>query len=136
MSRSLAEVTEGAAFKSSHRSAQFLEYVVQHSAMGNADKLKERLIGIELFGRAPTYDTGEDAIVRVTASDVRKRLVQHYSQAGSTSEFKISLPSGGYIPELVRNPAFDIAAAAKREITEAQIPRPTEISAAPDAQAA
>jgi len=131
--RSLTEVTEGAAFKSSHRSAQFLEYVVQHCAMGQADQLKERLIGIELFGRLPSYDTGEDAIVRVTASDVRKRLVQHYSQAGSTSEFRISLPSGGYIPELIRNPAFDITVPARREMTEAQFPQLAELAAVAEA---
>jgi hypothetical protein len=100
--RSLAEVTEGIAFRTSHRNAQFLEYVVQHSAMGQTNQLKERLIGVELFGRVPSYDTGEDAIVRVTASDVRKRLLQHYSHAGSTCEFRINLPAGihsGTYPE-------------------------------------
>jgi len=35
--RLLAEITEGAAFKGSHRSAQFLEYVVQQSASGNRE---------------------------------------------------------------------------------------------------
>jgi hypothetical protein len=82
--RLLAEITEGAAFKGSHRSAQFLEYVVQQSASGNIERLKERLIGVELFGRLPSYDTSDDAIVRVTATDVQKRLLQHYSsRAGS-----------------------------------------------------
>jgi hypothetical protein len=103
--RLLAEITEGAAFKGSHRSAQFLEYVVQQSASGNIERLKERLIGVELFGRLPSYDTGEDAIVRVTATDVRKRLLQHYSsRTGSSSELRISLPLGKYVPEFVRNP--------------------------------
>jgi hypothetical protein len=127
--RSLTEVTEGAAFKSSHRSAQFLEYVVEHSAMGHTDQLKERLIGIELFGRIPSYDTGEDAIVRVTASDVRKRLAQHYSQAGSASEFRISLPSGKYVPELIRNPAFDITATTRAEMADLKFPQFVEAAA-------
>ena len=74
LKRALDEVTKGAAFKGSHRSAQFLEYVVHQSALGHLDALKERVIGVELFGRVPSYDTGEDAVVRVTASDVRKRL--------------------------------------------------------------
>src|SRR5258708_21400960 len=104
LKRYLTEITEGPAFKGSPRSAQFLEYVIWQSADGKVADLKERTIGIELFGRTATYDTGEDAIVRVTASDVRKRLVQHYSGVGSASEFRISLPSGGYVPELVRTP--------------------------------
>ena len=58
------------------------------------------MIGLELFERSPAYDTGEDAIVRVTASDVRKRLLQHYGKYGAASEFRISLPLGSYIPEI------------------------------------
>ena len=93
---------QGAAFKASHRSGQFLKYIVDQAIAGHFESLKERVIGIELFGRSPTYDTGEDAIVRVTASDVRKRLLQHYGKDGATSEFRISLPLGAYIPEITR----------------------------------
>jgi hypothetical protein len=63
------------------------------------------MIGVELFGRRPSYDTGDDAIVRVTASDVRKRLQQHYSHVGSAAEACIVLPPGKYVPELVRSTA-------------------------------
>jgi hypothetical protein len=98
----LRAVIEGAAFKASHRSGQFLKYIVDQAIAGHCESLKERVIGMELFGRSPTYDTGEDAIVRVTASDVRKRLLQHYGSHGATSEFRISLPLGAYIPEITR----------------------------------
>jgi hypothetical protein len=99
----LQEIIEGSAFKGSHRSAQFLKYIVEQAIAGNFDSLKERAIGIELFGRSPSYDTGEDAIVRVTASDVRKRLLQHYGRYGTASEIRLSLPSGSYIPEVRRD---------------------------------
>ena len=98
----LKEVIEGAAFKASQRSGQFLKYIVDQAIAGHFESLKERVIGIELFGRSPTYDTGEDAIVRVTASDVRKRLLQHYGKDGAPSEFRISLPLGAYVPEIAR----------------------------------
>lgn len=98
----LAEVLHGEAFKGSQRSGQFLRYVIEQSIHGHCDELKERVIGVELFGRPPSYDTGEDAIVRVTASDVRKRLLQHYDVHGSASGFRIRLPSGSYIPEISR----------------------------------
>jgi hypothetical protein len=105
----LKELVGGAAFRGSYRSGQFLSYIVEQAIAGHFDSLKERAIGVELFGRSPTYDTGEDAIVRVTASDVRRRLSQHYSTAGADSEFRISLPPGSYAPRITR----DI-----REITE------------------
>src|ERR1700722_328379 len=98
----LREVIAGPAFKASQRSGQFLKYIVDQAIAGHFESLKERIIGVELFGRSPTYDTGEDAIVRVTASDVRKRLLQHYGKDGAASEFRISLPLGAYIPEIAR----------------------------------
>jgi hypothetical protein len=101
--RHLQEIIEGAAFRGSHRSGQFLKHIVEQAIAGNFDSLKERAIGIELFGRSPSYDTSEDAIVRVTASDVRKRLLQHYGKYGTASEIRLSLPSGSYIPEVRRD---------------------------------
>jgi hypothetical protein len=95
------EITESGAFRNSQRSGQFLIYIVEQAIAGNFDALKERLIGIELFGRSATYDTGEDAIVRVTASDVRKRLLQYYGQFGEAMEWRVTLPRGCYIPELI-----------------------------------
>src|ERR1700751_3037916 len=69
--RYVREIVEGKAFRGSHRSGQFLIYIVEQAIAGHFTGLKERIIGIELFGRSPSYDTGDDAIVRVTASDVR-----------------------------------------------------------------
>jgi hypothetical protein len=99
----LEEVLHGEAFRGSQRSGQFLRYIIDQSIAGHCDELKERLIVIELFGRAPTYDTGEDAIVRVTASDVRRRLLQHYGAHGAEGGFRIRLPLGSYIPEIARD---------------------------------
>src|ERR1700678_892927 len=104
----LKEVIEGDVFKGSHRSGQFLQYIVDQAVAGHFDSLKERVIGMELFGRSASYDTGDDAIVRVTASDVRKRLLQHYGRYGTTSGFRISLPSGSYIPEIMRDPLGEV----------------------------
>ncbi len=100
----LREVLEGDAFKGSHRSGKFLNYVVHRAMAADFDALKERAIGIEVFGRPPGYDTNADAIVRVTASDVRKRLSHHYGRPGMAAEYRISMPAGSYIPQFVREP--------------------------------
>jgi hypothetical protein len=120
----LEEVLSGEAFRGSHRSGQFLRYVVNQSVNGRCDELKERLIGVELFGRSPSYDTGEDAIVRVTASDVRRRLLQHYGRYGTASEFRISLPLGSYIPEIARDVPVKMDALDESEI---ELPREASI---------
>jgi hypothetical protein len=100
----LDELAEGAAFRGSHRSQQFLRHIIEKALQGSVDELKERTIGIELFHRVPAYDTGEDAIVRVTASDVRRRLLQHYGRYGETSRFRIVLLPGSYVPEIEWQP--------------------------------
>jgi hypothetical protein len=89
----------------SKRSQQFLEYVCETSLKGDAATLKERTIAVEVFGRPPESDLGEDTIVRVSAREVRKRLAQYYaSPDGSAAELRIDLPSGSYAPEF-RYPA-------------------------------
>jgi len=107
------EIVEGEAFRGSGRCGRFLTYIVNQSIAGHFESLKERMIGLELFERSPAYDTGEDAIVRVTASDVRKRLLQHYGKYGAASEFRISLPLGSYIPEI----AYEAKSKAAQSVT-------------------
>jgi hypothetical protein len=93
------QITESVTFKGSRRSQQFLQFVVDNALAGHFDELKERTLGNKLFGREPSYNTADDAIVRVTACDVRKRLTQFYSDFGTHAEFRIELPLGSYIPE-------------------------------------
>lgn len=124
----LREVIEGAAFKASQRSGQFLKYIVDQAIAGHFESLKERVIGIELFGRSPSYDTGEDAIVRVTASDVRKRLLQHYGgKDGAASEFRISLPLGAYVPEIARRARSSANGNSHLNGTEAELDQAAEM---------
>src|SRR6266478_2361453 len=97
--RHLDEIVKGAAFKGSPRSQAFLSHVVEKALHGDSADLRERSIGIALFDRPADYDTADDAIVRVTASDVRKRLLQHYANIGAESKIRIGLPPGSYVPE-------------------------------------
>jgi len=106
------EIIGGPAFKSSHRCGQFLKYVVDQSIAGHSELLKERVIGVEVFGRPPAYDTGGDAIVRGTATEVRKRLLQHYGGTTAHSDYRISLPLGSYIPSIARVKHTEAASSA------------------------
>jgi hypothetical protein len=63
------------------------------------DALKERTLGIEIFGRDADYDTASDPIVRVTAGEIRKRIAQYYQEPGHENELRVSLPSGSYVPQ-------------------------------------
>ena len=98
--RQLQQVLASPAFHGSKRCQQFLEYVCAKSLAGEVGALKERSVAVEVFGRPPHIDLGEDTIVRVGAREVRKRLAQYYATSeGSLSEIRIDLPSGSYAPE-------------------------------------
>src|SRR5579863_5893907 len=85
-------------FANSKRYPALLAYTVEETLKGNAAELKERSIGIEVFGRAPTYDANADPVVRITAGEVRKRLSLYYYDSSHTGEVVIELPLGTYIP--------------------------------------
>jgi hypothetical protein len=86
-------------FSHSRRFPSFLRFVVEHVLNGQTDLLKERTLGIEVFGRGADYDTAADPIVRVTAAEIRKRIAQYYDEPGREHELRLSLPSGTYVPE-------------------------------------
>lgn len=98
----LENVASSPYFRNSRRYPAFLRYVVEHTVSGQVEVLKERNIGMAVFGRAPDYDTNYDPIVRIIAGEVRKRLSQYYEGAGDRADIKIQLPTGTYIPEFVR----------------------------------
>src|ERR1700735_1982721 len=86
-------------FSQSRRFPSFLRYVVDKTLAGQEDALKERTLGVEIFGRRADYDTASDPIVRVTAAEIRKRIAQYYQDPGHESELRVSLPPGSYIPQ-------------------------------------
>jgi hypothetical protein len=86
-------------FSNSKRYPVLLAYTVEQTLKGNAGELKERSIGIEVFGRSPSYDANADPVVRITAGEVRKRLMQYYYNSAHDGELVIELPCGSYIPQ-------------------------------------
>ena len=98
----LKHILESPEFRGSRRCQDFLTYVVAEVLAGLPHGLKEHAIGVEAFGRPVSYDTNADGIVRVKASEVRKRLALYYAGSGRESEILVSLPVGCYVPAFSR----------------------------------
>ena len=112
-------------FHKSKRFPVFLKFVVNEALAGRADNLKERTLGIEVFGKDPNYDTNEDPIVRVTAGEIRKRIAQYYQEPGHEHEIRLLLPPGSYAPQFCF-PENDKAVNHKEQTVpvEALLPQP------------
>jgi len=94
----LAKVLGSTHFRNSKRSQALLRFVVEAALTGDQNSLKERCVGIGVFGRDTAYDTAQDPVVRNAAIEVRKRLAQYYMEREHASELRIELPLGSYSP--------------------------------------
>ncbi len=100
-------------FKYSKRYPNLLRYVVEQTLDGRTGELKERSLGVAVFGREPDYDTNVDPVVRATAGEIRKRIAQYYHEPGHATEVRIDLSPRSYIPEFeIPSPVQPPAAAA------------------------
>jgi len=97
--RELDAIVSSSHFKGSKRYPALLKYVVDAALENRAGDLKERTLGVEVFGRDPNYDTNADPVVRVSAGEVRKRIAQFYHENGIHSLLQIDIPVGSYVPE-------------------------------------
>src|SRR5215472_11770678 len=78
----LDKILASPGFVNADRLSRFLRYTVEETLKGETDKLKETLLGIEVFGRKPTYDPRVDAVVRTEAVKLRARLRDYYEGGG------------------------------------------------------
>jgi hypothetical protein len=106
VSLALEEILASTPFRGSRRYPAMLRYIVEKTLDNHQGELKERTIGVEVFGRDPSYDTNADPVVRFSAGEIRRRLAQFYQESGTSSPVMVELPSGTYIPRFfLRTPA-------------------------------
>ena len=105
----LQRVLASPLFRTSRRCQILLRRIIEQTTAGEADSLKERTLGVEVFGRPPDYDTSQDPVVRASAAEIRKKLAQYYQEAGHESEIRIELPPGSYLAEFHFNTEKPVA---------------------------
>jgi hypothetical protein len=109
----------------SPRIREFLEYVCERALQEPSAEIHEREIGRSVFGRGAEYDTSADNVVRVTASQARKKLHEYFSSQGSTEPWIFEIPTGGYTPVFHER---DLAA-------DTAVPMTSELDASPSLRA-
>jgi hypothetical protein len=95
--RLVEELLASPFFSRSPRLSSFLLYICEQSLDGRAADLNERLIGMHVFGRHPTYNPGDDSIVRSQARLLRGRIEQYFQTTGAKSDWRLSVPKGSYV---------------------------------------
>jgi TolB-like protein len=96
--RQLDRLLASGVFANAGRMSRFLKFVVEQTLAGEGERLKEYVIGIEVFDRDASYDPRLDSIVRVEAARLRSKLAEYYAGEGRGDAVVLSLPKGGYAP--------------------------------------
>jgi len=127
--RQLEALLHDESFRTSRRSVAFLRYIVEQTLLGNGDELKERTIGVNVFGKPLTYDTNNDHVVRTAASELRRRLTVYYSTEEHRNDLRILLLPGSYVPQ------FRPPSATAAMVVETPAHSPLELSSLPETAA-
>lgn len=94
----LKRILDSKAFARSPRISRFLTFVVEQTLDGQESKLKEYLLGVEVFGRLDSFDPRIDSIVRVEARRLRYKLDKYYENEGPADSVYIHFRKGCYVP--------------------------------------
>ena len=94
----LERVVASPDFVAAPRLAAFLRFIVEEALEGRGGELKETTVATRVFGRRPDFDPRFDSIVRVQATQLRRRLLAYYANSGREDAVAIEMPRGSYVP--------------------------------------
>lgn len=110
------------------RLRDFLRYVTQRALDETGTPITEHEIGVNVFGRKQEYDTGIDNIVRVNASELRKRIGGYFELEGASERIHLEIPRGSYTPTFFSPSA--LAEPSQNASPAGEHPSPLEIDRA------
>lgn len=111
-------------FSRSARLRDLLLYIGRQSLKEDSHSVHEQEIGIRVFGRSPSYDRSQDNIVRVNATELRKRVNQYFAGTGATEPLVFEIPRGTYKPVFYRRGQSVAPSAPSREESPSKSARP------------
>lgn len=94
----LERVAASPQLKRSTRLREFLFYVGGKQLKDGCAEVHEQEIGHVVFGREKHYDTSQDNIVRVNATELRKRIDAFFTSEGTNEPVVFEIPRGSYMP--------------------------------------
>lgn len=94
--RQLDRILNSETFRQAGSLRRLLAYLGEKSLNGEADQLKEYTVGLEAFGKPPTYNPQQDASVRVQAAKLRQKLDEYYRTEGAGDLVRVQFPKGRF----------------------------------------
>ena len=94
----LERVLSSKTFIHSPQLCRFLRFIVEQEIAGQADQLKEYVLGLQVLGKDESFDPRIDTAVRSEARRLRQKLAEYYQTEGKNDPIEIAVPKGSYRP--------------------------------------
>src|SRR4051812_24899394 len=98
-------IVSSKAFKTSEVHRNLFNYLAEKSIAGEAHNLKEYTVGLDVFGKPPSYDPRQESVVRMHVGRLRQKLAEYYRTEGTDDAIIVDLPKGGFALTFEPRPA-------------------------------
>src|SRR4051812_2303969 len=92
----IQRIVSSKAFKTSEVHRNLFNYLAEKSLGGEAHNLKEYTVGLDVFGKPPSYDPRRESVVRMHVGRLRQKLAEYYRTEGVDDPIIVDLPKGGF----------------------------------------
>jgi hypothetical protein len=92
----VARIVQNKNLKFSVGQGRLLSYLAEKSISGAADDLREYVVGVDAFGKPPSYDPRQESVVRTQVARLRQKLADYYRTEGADDPIIVDLPKGGF----------------------------------------
>ncbi len=92
----ISRIVQNKNLRLSEGQCRLLSYLAEKSLAGEADDLKEYVVGVDAFGKPPSYDPRQESVVRTQVARLRQKLADYYRTDGTTDRIFVDLPKGAF----------------------------------------
>jgi hypothetical protein len=92
----VARILQNKNLRLSEGQSRLLSYLAEKSLAGEADDLKEYVVGVDAFGKPASYDPRQESVVRTQVARLRQKLADYYHADGASDPIVVDLPKGGF----------------------------------------
>jgi hypothetical protein len=92
----VSRIVQNKNLRLSEGQCRLLSYLAEKSLAGEADDLKEYVVGVDAFGKPPSYDPRQESVVRTQVARLRQKLADYYHTEGTNDPILVDLPKGGF----------------------------------------
>jgi hypothetical protein len=108
----IQRIVSSKAFKTSEVHRNLFTYLADKSLSGEAQQLKEYTVGLDVFGKPPSYDPRQESVVRMHVGRLRQKLAEYYRTEGVDDPVIVDLPKGAFALTFAPRPVAEVEAPA------------------------